>query len=103
MVSETVQNVLSAESAADKFLTETRLKCSKIIEDAEKYASLICKEKTKAAEKAGEELHKKNKLRAEQYSHAAAEECAREKEIIQKKAARNMDSAVQLILSQLFG
>lgn len=103
MVSETVQQVLSAESDADKLLEETRIKCSKIVEDAEKYAGLICDEKAKAAEKAGAELHAENKLRAEQYRRATTEKCAQEKEAIRQKADRNMNSAVQLILSQLFG
>lgn len=103
MVSETVKQVLSAESDANKLLAETRIKCSKIVEDAEKYADFICNEKTKAAEKAGAELCAENKLRAEQYRCAIVKECEKKKVAIRQMADRNMDSAVQVIIGQLFG
>ncbi|MGN1403358.1 MAG: hypothetical protein ACI4XB_03445 [Ruminococcus sp.] len=103
MVSETVQQVLSAESAADTLLAETKAKCSRIIEDAEAYADRICKEKTEAADAEGTKLRAENQARAEQYSRAAAEECARKQAEIRQKADKNMDAAVELILSQLFG
>lgn len=103
MVSETVQQVLSAESDADALLTKTRIKCSKIVEDAEAYADQICKEKTEAANAAGAKLRAENQARIEQYYRAATEECARKQADIRQKADKNMDAAVKLILSQLFG
>ena len=103
MVSDTVKQVLDAESESEKLVVIAKKQCEKIMAEADQYTdSLLCL-KTAEAEASGADLMAENQTRIEHYKLKAAETCRNEKNRICAMAEKNMDAAAEAIIRQLFG
>jgi vacuolar-type H+-ATPase subunit H len=98
MVSETVEQVLSAEAKSDKTIADARVRAEEIIADAQKNSGELMKKKLEEAEKECTVIRNKNQERIDIAVQNTAENTKRRKsELIQQAESRMSDAADEII------
>ena len=102
MASDAVKKILAAESESDKKTAEARLRRDDIISAAEgNSARTIQKRLSDAAVESGK-IRERLEAKLADYNKSAEAECEKELNSIREKAEKNMDKAVEAIISAYF-
>lgn len=101
MASETVKQVVLAESDADNMLAEAKNKGNKIIEDARKYADNALQEQLQLAHAAAQKMKESNRSEIDVLLGRISSEGAQSQENVRRQASENMSAAVRAVTDML--
>ncbi len=102
MASEAVKKILAAESGAGQRIAEARKRKEEIIDDAQGKSALAIQKKLSEASVESAEIKREYNIRLKKYSENIEAECSQKIEEIRQIANRNMNKAIDAVISRFF-
>ncbi len=102
MASEAVKKILAAESGAGQRISEARKRKEEIINDAQGKSALAIQKKLSEASVESARIKSEYNIRLQRYSENIEAECSRKIEELRQIAGKNMNKAIDAVISRFF-
>ncbi|MBR2283955.1 MAG: hypothetical protein IJ874_06000 [Ruminococcus sp.] len=102
MASETVKRILAAEAEADRLTSEARARADDIISKAQQNAAIAVQKRLFDAKAEADRIRLENEKKLDGYKKQKQEEYAMQAAKLKVSCEKNMDKAVESVISGFF-